>query len=192
MTQEKKITDDLFLPTILPKQSDLAIILGTRYTDPIPYAINLYQEEIVPKILLTGGINRHTGINEAQHHFDLLRAENIPESAIIVEDQSTNTLENITFSLELLKKENLLKDSLSIIIIAKWFHAKRVLMTFRAHYPSGTKYYLQNYDVTGITPENWYQSEETYDKVASNWHKIPKYLEKGDVAPISFNGEYFY
>lgn len=186
------ITQSLHIQTILPEHADLAIVFGTRYPMPIPLAAQLYREGIVPLIVVTGGINHQTGENEAQAHYKLLRAENVPDSAILVEDQSTNTLENVVFALPKIAERCEIVQLKGVISVSKWFHARRTLMTLKKHFPVGIEYYARTYTPLDIRPDNWQEDEYKRERVLKNWHNIPYYLAKGDIAEIEKVGDDYY
>jgi len=60
----KKITDYIFLKSN-PQKADLALVFGTRYQEAINKVFELYHNKLISKILVSGGINRVTGENEA-------------------------------------------------------------------------------------------------------------------------------
>src|SRR4051812_48766594 len=70
----------------------------------------LHDRGIAPRIIFTGGIGAGTGAlggPEAQVWRDELRRSHpqIPDSAIVIENRSTNTAENIAFTAALLARE---------------------------------------------------------------------------------------
>lgn len=186
------ITQALYIQTTLPQHADLAVVFGTRYSTPIPLVAQLYRDGIVPLIVLTGGINRQTGENEAQAHSKLLRAENMPDSAILIEDQSTNTLENVLFALPKIANRCDLSTIKRVVAVAKWFHARRTLMTLKKHLPLGIEYYVHMYVPLDIRPDNWQEDEDKRERVLKNWRNIPYYLTKGDIAEIEKVGDAYY
>jgi DUF218 domain-containing protein len=181
----RRITDYLNCETLLPPKVDLLFIPGTRLLEPAHIAINLYQEGIAPYIVLTGGNNRYTGENEANQHHALLREANIPEPAIILENRSMNTLENALFAKAVIAEKMALQKVNSVLVIAKWMHSRRVLMTLKHHFPQGIRYYCRTYSPKDITPENWHQvATDVFGNVLKNWERISHYLAKGDIAEI--------
>ncbi len=185
------ITQSLLLETKLPTQADLAVVFGTRHATPIPLAAELYRQNIVRFIVVTGGINRFTQENEAQAHAKLLRAEGVPDEAIVIEDQSTNTLENAQFSLPKIAQKFELTNLKNVIAVAKWFHARRALMTLKRQWPQGIRYYVQNYYPIDIRLDNWHLDEFKRERVMKNWRNISYYLEKGDIAEIENSGDHY-
>jgi len=81
-----------------PGQADLAFVFGTRHSEPAYIAADLFRRGVVNYVTLTGGNNRLTGENEALAHLAILIRERVPQERIIVEDSSTNTLENVLFA----------------------------------------------------------------------------------------------
>jgi len=183
------ISEYLNISTPLPPHADLIFVFGTRLPDPIPIAVDLYQRDVAPYIVITGGDNRQTGVNEARAHCDLLLKSGIPADCIIMEDRSANTLENVTFALPEIEKRLDLHLIQRMIVVAKWMHARRAVMTLKRHVPDGIRYHIQTYNPWGITLENWRDLPEGRGRVLKNWENMPKYLAKGDIAEIKRDGD---
>ena len=83
----------------------------------------------VSHLLITGGNSkiRPSGFNESLWVKDQLLKLNIPDSSIIVEIRSRNTLENAFFSKEVLKMRKLKPPYL---LVTSAFHMRRSLYTF--------------------------------------------------------------
>ena len=192
MPDRNTISAYLHCKTPRPNQADFIFVTGTQLPDPIPLAIECYKQGIAPYIVLTGGDNRHTGVNEANQHGALLLSADIPEDAIILENRSTNTLENVIFAKALMAEKIALDQIRSILLIAKWMHSRRALMTLKRHLPEGIHYYCQTYNPQGITPENWSVSDlPQVASVQKNIDGIKYYLAKGDIAEVESEGEYY-
>lgn len=176
------ITNYMHIQTALPQQADLAFIFGTRHLDPVELVVDLYQHKLVNKIVLTGGVNRHTKVNEAQAHLDFLLEQQIPYEAIILEDASTNTYENVVFALPRIGA--VLPFFETVLAIVKWYHARRALMTLKANFPPGIRYYVLNYAPEDVTPHNWHLTAGGQQRVLKNWQSIPRYLAAGHIAEI--------
>lgn len=167
-----------------PDQADVAILFGGRYLDPAHIAVDLFNHKVVKRVVVTGGLNRHTQANEAHTHRDILIGRSVPETCIVVEDTSTNTLENVLFLLPKLSAVVDLSDLRSIVVVTKWYHCKRAMMTLRAHMPKGIRYYTRSYEPEGTTRRDWFMNEQGRTRILKEWQSIPKYLKKGDIAEI--------
>lgn len=74
------------------------------------------------KVIVSGGQGADEHISEAQGMYDYLTEKGINPERIILEDQSVNTFQNLTFSAELLDKE---KDS--VAVVTNNFHVFRAV-----------------------------------------------------------------
>lgn len=135
--------------------ADLILIFGTRHWTPADIAAELYFDGFAPMIVTTGGAARHPrGRSEAVVHQQLLLAAGVPAEAILVESQSTNTVENVTLALPLMGKPR------SVIAVVKWNH-RRALVTLAAHAPWIERIYAADYepyDAVGrvyLSRSNW-------------------------------------
>lgn len=180
----EEISNYLFLKA-KPQLADLAFIFGTAQPEPVAKAWELYSRGLVAKILASGGVICPNGKTEAQSIKDDLVALGVPEEAIITEEKSTNTLENVLFSKQLLEQAGYLSKIKTIVAVVKNFHARRALMTLKRHFPVRCKFWPAAYDAYGFTRETWPDSEVGREKVLSEWQKIPKYLAQGDLKELT-------
>ena len=81
-----------------------------------------------------------------------------------------------------------LKNIQSIIVLTKWYHVRRAMMTMKRHYPDGIRYYALTYRPPGINPGDWPQHEASRQRVLKEWDSIPRYLAMGDIAEIQLAG----
>jgi uncharacterized SAM-binding protein YcdF (DUF218 family) len=80
----------------------------------------------------------------------------------------------------------------SVLIVAKWMHSRRALMTLKRHLPAGIQYSVATYEVEGIEPSNWHLlDEKRVRSVLKNWERIPVYLEWGHLAEIERRGDVY-
>lgn len=188
-TDVQHITATLNLQPSTPVEADFAFVFGTRYPAPVPLAARLYHNGVVPFVVLTGGLNRQAQRNEAQRHFELLVGTGVPPRDIVVEDESTNTRENVLLALPLIAQRCLLVNIRRIVVVCKWFHARRALMTMKANLPAGIRYYVQTYCPADITPDNWHTTPEKCAPVLKNWKGIGRYLGWGHLVEIQQGGD---
>ena len=175
------IYDYLFIKTPI-KPADLLIVFGTTYgfDEYVEGICDIVERKLTKTILLTGK-------NESENIYNHLmqRDKNILDKAkILLENNSTNTGENLQFSLPLLKKElGKVENIKSIIGLGKDFVARRFLMTMAKYFPNIEKMFYP-INVYNVNQENWFKNEELYQKCLNEWHKIPMYLEKGCIIEI--------
>lgn len=184
--QIAEITAYLDATTPLPDHVDLLFVFGSRQMTPAYLAVELYHNGQAPYVVLTGGANRYTGHNEADAYFELLISRGVPHNKIILENRSTNTLENVTFALPLIEQTIPLDSIQTVLAVCKWMHSRRALMTLKRHLPQGVRYYAHTYVPEGITRENWHQNPLAASaNVLKHWERIPQYLEWGHIAEIT-------
>ena len=130
--------EDIVFDTQYPKvesKADFGIVFGG--ISMIPYrvqeALRLYNEELIDKLVLTGGIgflNKDRKTPEALKMREYLLNHSVPDSDIIVEGKSRSTYENIDLFLQILKNQYNLDDT-SFALITSDFHIKRCLAMVR-------------------------------------------------------------
>lgn len=179
----KKITEYIFLKSN-PQKADLALVFGTRHQEAVIKVSELHHSGLVPKILVSGGVNRVTGGNEALEMSNNLVKMGVSIDDIIIEDQSTNSLENVLFSKKVIEGRFNFKNIKKIIAVVKHYHSRRALMTLRKHFPENIELIPVTYDIYGFTADDWYKNDDSMEKVISEWNKIPKYLAKGDIQEL--------
>lgn len=111
--------------------ADYVIVLGAQWKTNGPSyvlqkrldtALEYLRENPDTKVIVSGGQGDNEHISEAQGMYDYLLAAGIDEERIFMEDQSTNTYENLVFSSALLDKEN---DR--VVLVTNNFHVFRAV-----------------------------------------------------------------
>lgn len=177
------ITKYIFLDS-KPQKADLAFVFGTRFEDALRVAFNLYKNGLVPKILVSGGLNKYSHKIEAEEMARELIAMGVPAENILSESKSTNTLENVLFSRQVIEDKIGFNKISKIVIVAKHYHSRRDLMTLKKHFPKHISYFLVTYNVYGFTKHNWFNTEKGKEEVMAEWDKIHLYLKKDDIEEI--------
>lgn len=165
---------------------DVIFVPGTRLSEPARLAADLLARQIAPIAVLTGGINRVSGLGESREHYRLMRDMGIGDDRLIVEDRSSNTLENVTMALPLVQAR--CPRITRVLAVTKWMHSRRVLMTLKRNWPEGIRYYAQSYAPDGVTKQNWMTSTSA-GVVRHNWDCIPEYVAAGHLEEIIFDDD---
>ena len=134
------ITQTVFV-TSEPQPADLLFIFGTSTIDSevLELVAHDCQQGRFSKMLVTGLSGRlydETGKPVARIMRDELMARGVPSEVIHVQDRSTNTLEDVAFSLDVLKQHDISPES--IAFLCKAHHSGRCLRTLRKFFPSQT------------------------------------------------------
>ncbi len=179
----KRITEYIFLKSN-PQKADLALVFGTRHQEAVNKAYELYRADLVPKILISGGQNRITGKNEALEMSEKLIKLSVNQNDIILEGRSTNSLENVLFSKQVIEEKVGFNKIKKIIAVVKHYHSRRALMTLKKYFPKNIKLIPVTYEIHGFTENNWFDNENSKEKVLGEWNKISEYLAKGDIEEL--------
>lgn len=118
-----------------PEPSQVILGLGSYDITVAHRCAELYLQGLAPRILFTGGLGRNTRERwtqpEAMHFRDIALADGVPEQAIFLETQSTNTGENIRFSRAILEPQGIRK----ILAVTKPFMERRVMAVVGVVWP---------------------------------------------------------
>jgi uncharacterized SAM-binding protein YcdF (DUF218 family) len=125
-----------------PQKADCILALGTQDTRVAERAAELYLEGYAPLLVLSGGLGKITRdiwtISEAERFAAIAISKGVPEEAILVENKSTNTGENILFTQQLLQEKQI--EATSFIVVQKPYMERRCYATFKKHWPDKTLY----------------------------------------------------
>lgn len=141
--------------------------------DRITHALQLYRLGKIKKILITGGqgLNPVNPQSEAELLQRFLIMTGVPESDVLIEDQSKNTAQNATFTKTFLEQHNISKEQ-EFLLITSAFHMYRAKGCFDK---AGLK--------TQTFPADYYSHDIKYDIPAliypdadslTYWNKLVK------------------
>ncbi|MCD8047507.1 MAG: YdcF family protein [Clostridiales bacterium] len=98
--------------------------LRRRLDTPLDYLEELESRDVCPVIVVSGAQGDDEPISEAQSMADYLTAHGVDERRILLEDRSTNTLENLKYSSALLTEQGINGGHLTVV--SNGFHLTRV------------------------------------------------------------------
>lgn len=157
----------------------------TNTADRAWHAARLYHAGKAPRILLSGGLSssRRDGLTEAELMRLFLRDLGIPDEAMILETQSTNTRENALYCATILRDAGWS----SAILVTSAMHMPRSWRSFKQAgieaIPVGTDYQTQE---TKQTLARWLPSAGSLGKSTDaihEWIGIAVYQWRGWLAP---------
>ena len=185
----KHITQTIFVASE-SEPVDLLFIFGTSSIDSeiLESVARACQRGHSPKVLVTGLSGRRyyeTGQSLASIMRDELITRGVPSDIILVQDRSTNTLEDVAFSLDVLEEHDISPNS--IAFLCKAHHSGRCLRTLRKFFPSQTLLpitYVAEYDGIRVSRENWYHHQVSRGRVYGEYLHIIEYTKRGDIAHL--------
>jgi uncharacterized SAM-binding protein YcdF (DUF218 family) len=117
--------------------SDLILALGSNDVRVAEYAAELYLRGWAPRLMFSGNVGALTkgrfAKSEAETFAAIAIKMGVPEKAILIEPESTNTGENIVFSRRVLAAQKLEPDS--FILVQKPYMERRAWATFMNFWP---------------------------------------------------------
>ena len=117
------------------RKADVIVGFGCYNEEIALRAAELYHEGWAPLVLFTGGLGRNTKEMwtkpEAERFADVAISAGVPADRILIENQSTNTAENILFTKKLLEG----REVKSIIGIHKPFMERRLFAAMGIYWP---------------------------------------------------------
>lgn len=120
-----------------PAKSDCILALGSHDLRVADRAAELYREGWAPLVIMSGGLGNFTQDmwteTEADQFAAIAIQKGVPADAVLIENKSTNTGENILFTQQLLKEKGL--DPQNFIVVQKPYMERRSYATFKKHWP---------------------------------------------------------
>jgi len=119
------------------EKADCILTLGSHDTRVAERAAELYHQGWAPLLIFSGGLGRLTSGSwtetEAERFARIAINNGVPQDAILLENKSTNTGENITFTQGLLASYAL--NPQTFIVVQKPYMERRSYATFKKHWP---------------------------------------------------------
>jgi uncharacterized SAM-binding protein YcdF (DUF218 family) len=162
------------------RPADLLFLFGTRedVERRADEALKLWREGLFRWSIVSGGVTPGADLTECAVIKSEMVARGIPSDKILEEHRSTNTGENVIFSLPIIDAALGLKNIRSVICLGNTWTARRYPMTLHRHWPEVEKMLIT---VDGFdTPRSlWHTDPEFRIRVLSEWDKIEPYKARG-------------
>ncbi len=119
------------------RPADAILVQGSHDLRVAERGAELFLERLAPLLIVSGGLGNLTlGMwdePEARKFARIARSRGVPEDSILIEDQSTNTGDNVRFTKRLLRERGI--DPASFILVQKPYMERRTYATFRKLWP---------------------------------------------------------
>ena len=96
--------------------------------DRLDTALDYLEEHPDLTVVVSGGQGSNEPVSEARCMADVLIQGGVAEEQIRLEDQSSNTMENLVFSRELLAREGIEVEETDVLVASNGFHLTRARM----------------------------------------------------------------
>jgi uncharacterized SAM-binding protein YcdF (DUF218 family) len=162
-------------------KTECIFVLGSQDTRVAERGAELYLQGYAPLLILSGGLGRLTKESWIETEADLFARialqKGVPADAILVENKSTNTGENILFTRELLKEKNIHLES--FILVQKPYMERRTYATFQKQWPGKTVYVTSPQISFEEYPTPDLPIEKVINIMVGDLQRIRLYAEKG-------------
>lgn len=185
---QNDITDDIIkkvlfsIPSNHDIKGDVVVVFGYHeknlLEERIYYALKLYNQKDVSKILLTGGIGFQGNFNESQMMYDILLKNNVNDSDIIIDDKSRSTEENIINAINLLKQNNLYFNK-NIVLLSNQPHFIRIKLLIDKLYNKDTNFIYTSPINDSLSYENMTNNPVLREMAVNQIKKIIRYVNEG-------------
>ena len=119
------------------EKADCILTLGSHDLRVPERAAELYLQGFAPLMIMSGGLGNFTQEIWTEKEADKFAAiaieKGVPANAILIENNSTNTGENILFTQKLLEEKGL--EPNNFIVVQKPYMERRSFATFKKHWP---------------------------------------------------------
>lgn len=168
-----------------PQKADVMFVLGASGGD-WPAVANLFSRGLAQKILVNGKLGRDYQV-EDKPLARLIQSElvklGVPKEAILIQDQSSNTLEDVKFGQEVLTRHDIFPTA--ILFVSKAHHSGRALRTLKKFFPQTQLFsftYDAVYDRVRVCRNSWWQHPAAKARVYGEYLRIQRYAARGDIA----------
>jgi len=165
--------------------TDAVFVFGHYDPRPALHAAELYRLRKAPKIVLCGkgrDMIPEGFPTEADYYASFLIKEGIPENDVILERESTNTLENVRLGMEACIEEGV--SPRSLVLTAMPPLLRRACATFRKQFPE-VAVYGSGFEMD----EGDYMSEPRIKRLLGEFDRFKEYSEKGDIVAVDVPSE---
>jgi uncharacterized SAM-binding protein YcdF (DUF218 family) len=163
------------------EKSDCILALGSHDLRVAERAAELYLQGFAPLVVMSGGLGNFTREmwteKEADKFAKVAIQKGVPRDAILIENNSTNTGENILFTQKLLREKGLYPKS--FIVVQKPYMERRSYATFKKHWPDKTLLVTSPQISFEQYPNEEIPMEKVIHIMVGDLQRIKVYPEKG-------------
>jgi uncharacterized SAM-binding protein YcdF (DUF218 family) len=145
-------------PAQAPSAADVILVLGGGGGNRIVTGLNLYQQGMAPRLLLSGAeANHHAGYHDPiDWRADLLVKAGVPRASILLDRTSRNTWEEAVNALELMRAAGWHH----VIVVSDPTHMRRLSWTWhQASKEADVSFVLVSAPAAGWNGEGWWRDE---------------------------------
>ena len=165
---ENKIKKILFdIPKYDNKTGDCIWVFGTQneLEERVKIAVSLYKNKKAPYILFSGGKGKNGKVSEAKRMKEIAISMGVKEENILIEEESTNTTENVLCSMLVLERKFLLQEIKRLLVVSSPFHIQRLSLTISRYMPKWIDYSYCYDENSPVSKKNWLNNPDSKKRV---------------------------
>jgi uncharacterized SAM-binding protein YcdF (DUF218 family) len=167
------------------EKSDAILVMGSHDLRVAERGAELFLQNWAPLLIFSGGLGNLTreiwDRPEAERFAEIAVRMGVPSEAILIEDRSTNTGENIRFTKDLLTKLHL--DPQKLILVHKPYMERRAFATFRKVWPEKQALVTSPQILFEDYPNEEISESEVIGIMVGDLQRIRLYPAKGFLIP---------
>ena len=197
--QTEALTELVFGPVSRPVPADVGFVFGGTHPGLWETAISLYRAGVLRRFILTGnsdgsGLHHpdwtHSSATPESHAIaEHLVDAGIPDSSLMIEDRSTNSLENVLYAMDMAD----FSKFGSALAITRSYATGRQLRTLRRYLSESTAVHSVSFAAEGhssvgpgaIDRNNWTETEPRVRLVLAQYRRIMAYGLLGHIVPAA-------
>ncbi len=165
-------------------QADAIFVFGHYEPEVAHHAAELWNKGRAPHIIISG--KGRDAIpegfkTEAEFYASLIESDGIPPEVLILEKESTNSLENVLLGMAACHKIGF--NPRSLILCAVPPLLRRSCATFRKQFPD-----VAVYGSAFPIPEEWFTLHRV-GRLLGELERLNEYAKKGDIVPVEIPAE---
>jgi len=171
----------------IPQKADAIFVFGHFLREVPLHAAELYKQGFAPTVLIAGRKTRYIPEdveNEAQYFKEIMIAHGVPEEAVVLNEQSTNTLEDTVMGMQTLSQKGITPKK--VLLVAYVPLLRRAKATFAKQFPEVEALAIP-YEIKDLEDEFWLQDRIL--RMLLELDRLTEFAEKGDIAPTQIPEE---
>lgn len=165
------------------EKSDLIFVFGGPTLSQIKKAKQIFDQDLAPYILVTGntGTFNNPDWNRpiANIFCDFLVENKVNPENILVQNTSMNTLEDVTFSIPIIKAK--IQNFQKVILVSNPMHQRRCFATFKKQFPFDVEIINQAGDEPDLAKTSEQEVVSIGTRCLQEYERLIKYSQEGDI-----------
>ncbi|MZQ80976.1 YdcF family protein [Paenibacillus sp. 5J-6] len=189
------MTHICFLKIHEPVACDAIFLFGGSHPGNFEKPLEAYQKKLGKAVIITGNNSTWGMIHPSWNYGDVPQAgvivsylisNGVPADAIVYEERSKNSLDNVLFAKEIFNFDKIN----SLLFITKSYGAGRQWRLLTKHLPPHIRYVPYPFDTNFtddepiMTRHNWMNTPKNCSLVYGEYLRIVCYGKKGDITPL--------